>query len=182
MPQLVREFDANQVQPSTGGGYLPKGNHKVIIEESKLEDMKSGNGGKLSLKLKCIEGENSGKIAYYELNLYHMTNEKTCKIAESQLSAICHATGVFKVTNSEQLHDIPFMIEIGPQKDDAERTEVKRAYAVDSQTANPPEQQQQQQQGGNWNSGQQQQQEQQQGSNWNQQQPEGKAKPKWATA
>ena len=127
MAQLPQPFDANEVDPNQGGGgQLPLGRHTVTIIESSIEALNSGNGGKLCFKLQNTEG----LTGYYNLNLFHQTSEQAVNIAKAQLSALSHVIGVFKVTDSTQLHGIPFQVEMGPRKDDPEKLEVKKGDKV----------------------------------------------------
>lgn len=184
MAQLMQQFDANQFDPTQSTGGLPIGRHPVIIESSEVKATQANDGGYLQLNLKIIDGPQSGTVGAYRLNLYN-SNQTAVEIAHRQMSAICHVLGVFNVQDSEQLHNIPFIIEVGPQKNDPQYTEVKKVF---DQNGNEPgkagqgqgnaqvqNQGQQQNQGGNaWGGQQNQGQNQQsnQGQNWggNQQQ------------
>ena len=115
MAQLLRAFNAQQFDPTQGGGSLPVGRHPVIVESSEVKANKANDGGYLQLNLKLIDGPQMGTTGAYRLNLYH-SNPQTAEIAHRQLSAICHVIGVFNVQDSEQLHNIPFIIEVGFQK------------------------------------------------------------------
>jgi len=133
MAQLLQAFNAQQFDPTQGGGSLPVGRHPVIIESSEVKANKANDGGYLQLNLKLIDGPQTGTTGAYRLNLYH-SNPQTAEIAHRQLSAICHVVGVFNVQDSAQLHNIPFMVEVGLQKGEeaAQKgyTEVKRVFDV----------------------------------------------------
>ena len=115
MAQLLQAFNAQQFDPTQGGGSLPVGRHPVVIESSEVKANKANDGGYLQLNLKLIDGPQQGTTGAYRLNLYH-SNPQTAEIAHRQLSAICHVIGVFNVQDSQQLHNIPFIIEVGFQK------------------------------------------------------------------
>jgi hypothetical protein len=125
--QLPSAFDATQIDPSQGGGMLPIGKHLVIVESSEVKATKANDGGFLQLDLKIIEGPQTGLTGAYRLNLFN-ANEKAVAVAQRQMSALCHVTGVFQVTDSQQLHNIPFMVEVVPQQNKPEYTEVKRVF------------------------------------------------------
>lgn len=161
--QLIQAFDANQFDPTQGVGSLPIGRHPVIVETSEVKANKNNDGGYLQLNLRIIDGPQQGTQGAYRLNLYH-NNQQTVEIAHRQLSAICHVVGVFNVQDSSQLHNLPFIIEVGPQKNDPQYTEVKKVFdrngnepgrqnqgngaAAQPQQAHNPGQGQQQPQGG----------------------------------
>jgi len=160
MAQLLQAFNAQQFDPTQGGGSLPVGRHPVVIESSEVKANKANDGGYLQLNLKLIDGPQTGTTGAYRLNLYH-SNPQTAEIAHRQLSAICHVVGVFNVQDSAQLHNIPFIIEVGLQKGEeaAQKgyTEVKKVFDMNGnepgkagQGAAPAQPQQQQPQGGAW--------------------------------
>lgn len=125
--QLIQAFNAQQYDPTQGVGSLPIGKHPVIVESSEVKANKANDGGYLQLNLRIIDGPQAGTTGAYRLNLYH-TNQQTVEIAHRQLSAICHVVGVFMVQDSSQLHNLPFLVEVGPQKNDPAYTEVKKVY------------------------------------------------------
>ena len=133
MAQLIQAFNAQQFDPTQGGGSLPVGRHPVIIESSEVKANKANDGGYLQLNVKLIDGPQTGTTGAYRLNLYH-SNPQTAEIAHRQLSAICHVIGVFNVQDSQQLHNIPFIVEVGLQKGEeaAQKgyTEVKKVFDI----------------------------------------------------
>ena len=133
MAQLLQAFNAQQFDPTQGGGSLPVGRHPCIIESSEVKANKANDGGYLQLNVKLIDGPQTGTTGAYRLNLYH-SNPQTAEIAHRQLSAICHCVGVFNVKDSGQLHNIPFIIEVGLQKGEeaAQKgyTEVKKVFDI----------------------------------------------------
>ena len=158
MAQLIQAFNAQQYDPTQGGGSLPVGRHPVVIESSEVKANKANDGGYLQLNLKLIDGPQMGTTGAYRLNLYH-SNPQTAEIAHRQLSAICHVIGVFNVQDSQQLHNIPFIVEVGLQKGEeaAQKgyTEVKKVFDINGnepgkagQGATAAQPQQQQPQGG----------------------------------
>ena len=133
MAQLIQAFNAQQYDPTQGGGSLPVGRHPLIVESSEVKANKANDGGYLQLNLKLIDGPQMGTTGAYRLNLYH-SNPQTAEIAHRQLSAICHVIGVFNVQDSQQLHNIPFIAEVGLQKGEeaAQKgyTEVKKVFDI----------------------------------------------------
>lgn len=163
MAQLIGQpFDATQVDPTQGAGSLPVGKHPVIAVSSSIDATKAGDGGMLVYILKIIDGPYSGTTGPYRLNLYN-NNPKAVEIAQRQLSALCHVTGVYQVADSDALLNIPFVIEVAPQKDDPSYTEIKKVFDINgNEPGKPPANggpaQTQGQQAGQFQGGQQQQQ------------------------
>lgn len=131
MATLMQAFNALTVDPSQSVGSMPVGTHRVIICGSEVKASKSGESGYLELQLEIIDGEHKGTHGAYRLNLYH-SNPQTVEIAYRQFSAVCHVVGVYQVQDSVQLHNIPFMVEVGLQKEPnpEKYSQVKRVFDV----------------------------------------------------
>lgn len=127
MPTLMQQFDATQYDPSQGASQMPVGKHPVVIEASSIETNSKGDGGFLLLTLRIIDGPAKGQSGAYRLNLYN-ASQKAAEIAHRQMSALCHVIGVFRVQSSEQLHNLPFVVEVEPQKDTPQYTQVVRVF------------------------------------------------------
>lgn len=132
MANLGFRFNAHEVEPAgVAQAQLPISGPEglpVVITASEMTENKDKTGGFLKLDLTVIDGEHKGATGTYRLNLFNQ-NAKAVEIAYKQLSAICHAVNVFDVADSSQLHNIPFRVVVGLQKDpeSAEKgyTEVK---------------------------------------------------------
>lgn len=132
MAKLIAPFNAQQYDPTQGGGSsLPIGKHPVVVRESSLVAANSGNGGKVELKLEAIDGPAKGQSQTWNLNLYNNSLQAS-EIAHRQLSALCHVTNVFMLDDTQALHGIPFIVEIGLQKGaeaiEKGYVEVKKVY------------------------------------------------------
>jgi hypothetical protein len=73
--------------------------------------LKSGNGEGLKLTFEIIDGQHKGRKVYENLNIRH-TSEDTQRIAQSQLSALCHAVNVIKLMDTAALHFKPVRINV----------------------------------------------------------------------
>lgn len=137
--QLLAPFDARSVDPVQSIGSLPIGKHPVVIESSDIKATKANakgqSNGMLRLVLSVIDGPAKGTTGGVNLNIYHSGSEnsaKTVEIAMQKLSAICHVTGVFTLTDTTQLHGIPFIVEVVSQNnaENPHYTEVKRVFDI----------------------------------------------------
>jgi hypothetical protein len=81
------------------------------ITESDVQPLKSGNGEGLKLIFEIIDGQFKGRKIWENLNIRH-TNEDTQRIAQSQLSALCHAVNVIKLMDTAALHFKPVRINV----------------------------------------------------------------------
>lgn len=132
---VAYSFNAQQHTPQYGGsGGLPAGKYKGVIVNSYTDNVEKNGmvtGGYLAFELTPIEGPLAGQKHTDRLNLHH-TNPKTVEIANKQLSAYCHVLGKFQFNDTAELHNIPFMFEIGLQKEPNPNgyTEVKGIFDV----------------------------------------------------
>jgi hypothetical protein len=129
-------FNAQQHEPQygSGGGSLPAGKYTVIISKAEAKATKDGTGGMLVLEYKVTSGPHTGSVMTDRLNIWN-ANAIAAEIGQKQMSAICYVIGQFTIQDTQQLCNIPMQIEVGPQKDRPEYTEVK---AVFDANGNPP--------------------------------------------
>ena len=104
-------FDASTVAPQQSTGPLPAGTYLAHITESDVQPLKSGNGEGLKLTFEIIDGQFKGRRVWENLNIRH-SNEDTQRIAQSQLSALCHAVNVIKLLDTAALHFKPVRINV----------------------------------------------------------------------
>ena len=83
----------------------------AAIVESEMKPTKSGNGNYLELVFAILDGQYKGRKVWARLNLYN-PNPQAVQIARAELSAICHATGVMKLSDSIELHNLPLCIKV----------------------------------------------------------------------
>lgn len=133
MAMLPTPFNAHQFEPAGPAvSQLPVSGSDgwpVVITNSEFKPSKSGgNNGYLELTLTIIEGEHKGATGPYRLNIFH-ENAQVVDIASRQLSALCHVCGQMMISDSSQLHNIPFRAVVGLQKkqkaEDPDYTEIK---------------------------------------------------------
>lgn len=133
MAQLIAAFNAHQFDPSQSSGSLPVGKHPVVITESEVKANGANDGGYLELNLRIIDGPQAGTTGAYRLNLYNKS-EKAVEIAHRQMSALCHVIGVYNVMETQAMHNLPFIIEVGMQKGEEAiakgYTEVKKVFDI----------------------------------------------------
>lgn len=134
--QLMQAFDARQVQPSSGFAPPPPlADYHVRIVASEGKQVKDNNNhGYLELTLEIMDGPYAGRKIPDRLNLFN-TNQQTVQIAYGQLSAYCHVTGQFNITDSRQLWNHPFIATIGPQSGNSQYSNV---FQVKDMNGNVP--------------------------------------------
>ncbi len=100
-------FNAADVDPSSPREILPKGEYRVHIVKSDLAQTQKG-GTMLVLEFDVLDGEHQGRKVWDRINLVN-ANETAQRIGQQTLSAICRATGVMNLTDSEHLHFKPLV-------------------------------------------------------------------------
>ena len=105
------DFDASTVAPQASTSPIPAGNYLAQVIESDIKDLASGNGKGMKLTFEIIDGQYKGRRIWENLNIQH-TNEDSQRIAQSQLSALCHAVGVIKLRDTAALHMKPVNIKV----------------------------------------------------------------------
>ena len=125
-------FDATTVAPSTGSSsnlpVSPPEGWSVQIVNVEMKQTSSKEGHYAEFTLQIVDGEHVGTQGAYRLNLGNQ-NEQAVHIAHSQLSSLCHVTGVMQMTDLMQLANIPFravvVMQTVPQAVEKGYTEVK---------------------------------------------------------
>ena len=137
MASLGQTFDATTVEPSAPRGeVIPPGDYAAQIVKSEMKPTKAAGGELLEIELEILEGEYARRHLWDRLNLVN-ANQQAVEIAQRTLSAICHATGVLRVNDSEALHFKPMLVTVkvlpaGTDKSGYERKEPQnevRGYA-----------------------------------------------------
>lgn len=104
-------FDASTVAPKSSFAPLPAGVYLAHITESDVVPLNSGNGQALKLTFEILDGQLKGRKVWERLNIQH-TNADTQRYAQSDLSAICHATSNIKLVDTSSLHFKPLKIKV----------------------------------------------------------------------
>ena len=119
-------FNANEVEPSTGYDPIPAGKYQAVITESEMKPTRTGNGQYLQLEFEIIEGEYKNRKVWARLNLEN-ANADAVRIARADLSAICRAVNVLQPRDSVELHNLPLTITVRCKKnqDDEIVNEIK---------------------------------------------------------
>lgn len=105
-------YDANEYEPLGSFEPLPVGEYTVIIESSEKKPASTGKGEYLQLVMSVVEGEFHGRKLFERLNIVN-ESEQAQTIARRALSSLCRAVGVMTPKNSEELHNIPFVVKVG---------------------------------------------------------------------
>ena len=134
-------FDANQVEPSSGKDPIPAGKYAAAISASEMKPTKNGSGQYLELEYQVLDGEHKGRKVWSRHNLQH-PNVQTVQIARGELSSICRAVGVMAPKDSAELHNLPMTVTVKLKKrdDNGEMTNEVTAWAKKDAAAGVPQQ------------------------------------------
>jgi hypothetical protein len=110
---VALNFNANNIKPAEPRDWkpLPNGDYVAAIIESGREANSKGNGSFIKLKFQITEGPQKDSVIYARLNIDN-PSPTAVKIAEAELSAICHAVGILIPQDTTQLHNIPLVIKV----------------------------------------------------------------------
>lgn len=134
-------FDASTVAPNSAFENLAPGWYTAKIIESEMKPASKPGAQYLEIQLEVIApAAAAGRKLWDRLNLVN-PNEVAVQIAYETLSAICHATNVIQVQDSNQLHNIPLDVKVGLSKVTPEypepRNEIKGYRSVQGTGAAP---------------------------------------------
>ena len=105
-------FNATEVKPATGTpDPVPSGYYYAAITASEMKETKNKDGSFLHITLDILDGQYKGQKVFDNLNLRNQS-QIAQEIAYGTLSAICHATQILNITDSQQLHNIPMIVKV----------------------------------------------------------------------
>jgi hypothetical protein len=131
------DFDANNVEPSAPMTPIPPDQYEAMITESEMKATAAGTGQRLAMTWTITDGEFKGRKVWSNLNLDN-PNATAVEIARKDLSAICHAVGKLRVSDSAELHNIPCIIHVIVKPGDGQyspRNEIKGYSSLSGATA-----------------------------------------------
>ena len=112
-------FDASKVAPQVPLEAFPAGTYLVAVTDAEVKPTSKGDGKRLAFELTVLDGPFKGRKVWDGLNIENK-NPTAQEIAHQQLSAICHATGVIRLSDVQELYNKPFEAKIGFQEAEGE--------------------------------------------------------------
>ncbi len=138
-PGFNYQFNAQQYAPNQGGdgGKHPVGKHQATIVDTEVKETDAKTGHYLAVSYSTPQGSIVDRF-----NI-HNPSADAVRIGHEQLSALCHATGVFQVdmnNHGAALRGARLMIEVGLQKEPNPNgyTEVKKRFDVNGNEPGKP--------------------------------------------
>ncbi len=128
----LTDFDPNEFEPIGSFEPLPAGDYIVVIESSESKKASTGDNNRyLQFVYNVVDGEYKGRKVFDRLNVKN-DSEQAEAIAKRSLASICMAVGVYHPTDTEELHDKPFMVTLGirPAKGEFGPSNVVKGYKM----------------------------------------------------
>lgn len=104
-------FDATQVAPQTAMEAVPGGWYNAAITSGEITVNDGGAGRRMALEWTVLDGPYKGRKIFDGFNYIH-SNPDAQRIAQGQISALCHAVGVYQVNDVQQLFNKPHAIKV----------------------------------------------------------------------
>jgi len=128
-------FNAAQHTPrfeSVSG--LSIGKHPVIIVDGEFKPRAASTPDQpmtdLHLKVTAIDGPDKGSTQTLQFTIQHPTDGFVRRDMD-RLAAVCTVCGKQGFGDTSEIYNIPFIVEMGPQKSNDKYTEAKAVYFMD---------------------------------------------------
>jgi hypothetical protein len=112
-------FDSNQHESLGAFEPIPAGDYPMAITASSIEDTKAKTGKYIKFEFTIMDGKFKGRKIWNNLNIVN-PNPVAVEIAQKELATICRACNKLTITDTQELHEIPFMgkVKIRPASGD----------------------------------------------------------------
>lgn len=118
-------FDATSVAPAQKSfGPLPNGTYECVINNGDIKATKAGTGEYLELEFQVISGEHAGRRVWERLNINN-PNKQAEDIAREQLAGLCMALNIPKLSDTDELLDIPVNVYIEIDRKEPDRNRIR---------------------------------------------------------
>lgn len=104
-------FQADPNLPTNNYELLPKGDYLCMAIASELKPNSKRTGDYLQITFEVLDGPYKTRKIWDRLNIRN-ANKTAEKIAMEQLNALCMATGVLHLQDSDQLHNLPVVLKV----------------------------------------------------------------------
>jgi len=101
--------------PDTGMPLITPGQYPAVIIGGELKDTKNKDGQFIALKIVLTGGPHANTEFTERLNIINK-NQQAVDIAYKTLARITEAVGLSKITNTDELNNRPFFVEIKTEK------------------------------------------------------------------
>ena len=123
-------FDATSID-TTSHEPIKAGTYEAVITATEIKANRANTGKGLNLTFEIISDNDKGRKVWAWINFQHQKQEAQ-RIGQEELARVCKAVGVSQLTDSEQLHNIPLIITVDVDRNDATRNVIKAYKAKES--------------------------------------------------
>ena len=137
MVEIGGTFDSNQHESLGAFEPVPAGDYPMSITGSSMNDTKAKTGKYLKFEFTILSGDCKGRKLWNNLNVVN-PNPTAVEIANKELATICRACNKLTITDTQELHGIPFLgkVKIVPAKGDwPAKNEMVNYRALDGNLA-----------------------------------------------
>ncbi|MEI7607332.1 MAG: DUF669 domain-containing protein [Rhodospirillaceae bacterium] len=107
MSNLGFTFDSSGIPPVLPFSPVPAGTYIASITETEVRVTRDGLGSYISAVSEILEGIHAGRKVYDRVTVTN-ASLKAVAFGNRKLSAMCRATGMMTITDTTDLHGIPF--------------------------------------------------------------------------
>jgi hypothetical protein len=128
----LTNYNQDEFEPLGSFEPMPVGDYVVVIESSEKKKATTGdNNYYLQFVYNVIDGDFKGRKVFDRLNVENESDQAQT-IAKRALTSICIAVGAHHPRNTEELHDKPFMVNLGirPAKGEYGPSNVVKGYKM----------------------------------------------------
>lgn len=115
---VAMTFNSADAPADTGGfAPIPAGEYPMRVVASEMKHTNDGTGQYLKLEMEITDGPSAGRKHWENLNLVNK-NTQAVEIAQRSLAQLCLAVGKVSITDSEELHMLPFIgkLKVTPER------------------------------------------------------------------
>jgi hypothetical protein len=130
MAYIGEDFDPTTVPPSERGDFepIPAGWYSARCTAAEVKDTKAGSGNYLNIRWDIVGPSHVGRVIWQMITLRN-ANPTAETIGRQQLAALCAATGIARLSDSDQLVGVTCDIKVAVDsaKDGYEAKNVVKA-------------------------------------------------------
>lgn len=110
-------FDATKHEDMQSGfDIIPLGKYLATVTKSDVKPTKAKTGKYISLTFTIQYGKYKGRLVFTNLNIIN-PNPVAVEIAQKELATLCRAVGKVSIQDTNELHGIPLILDVGLEKD-----------------------------------------------------------------
>lgn len=110
-------FDSTKHEDMQSGfDLIPLGKYLATVTKSDVKETKAKTGKYISLTFTIQYGKYKGRHIFTNLNIIN-PNPVAVEIAQKELATLCRAIGKMSIQDTNELHGIPLILDVGLEKD-----------------------------------------------------------------